>query len=78
MIGVPEIAKRLNMSTRNVHRIIRRDATFPVHKPGGYGNWKADPDEIEEWIRKKSNLRTEPTAKPRIGRPPLSGTRPRD
>lgn len=78
LLGVPEIAERLNMSTRNVHRIIRLDPSFPAHKPGGFGHWKADPEELEKWIRKKTDFQTDNrVTKPRRGRPPLSGTSPR-
>lgn len=83
LIDSAAIIKRLGVSRRTFQRMVVNDQTFPIRWIGG--KWRADPDELEDWIKnqpttlaqKREMEREQPTAKPRRGRPPLSGTFPR-
>ena len=61
-------------------KLIRDDETFPVRKV--MGQWKADPQELQEWFRNQgkqtNNRNVVEISRPRRGRPPMSGTRPRE
>jgi len=77
LLTLPETAKRLHYSTRQVHRIIREGPTFPARRPGGRGHFKIDPQELEAWISKQPTwkearrIEVEQT-RPRRGRPALA------
>lgn len=76
---VKQICIYLNISTRTFTRIVCSDPSFPARKIRNV--WRCDPEELKSWVK---NQRSTPDHrnvieihKPRIGRPPLSGTKPK-
>jgi DNA binding domain, excisionase family len=76
LLTLSEAAEYLQYSTRQIHRLIRSDPTFPAHRIGGKGHFRFFPNELEEWVKSQPTW-LEVNSIPRRGRPCLSGTRPR-
>ena len=77
LLTLPEAAEYLRYSTKQVHRLIRSDKTFPAHRIGGKGHYRFFPDELEAWVKGQPTLLEIEASKPLRGRPCLSGTSPR-
>ncbi|HCF71901.1 MAG TPA: hypothetical protein DER33_10030 [Syntrophomonas sp.] len=77
LLTLSEAAQILQYSTRQIHRIIRQDPTFPARRRGGNGHYRFDPGELQEWLQSQQTYAEIRQSKPRRGRPTLSGTRPR-
>jgi excisionase family DNA binding protein len=79
MLTPNQTCELLNIDRSTFYRLINKDPGFPAYKIGGV--WRIDTTELEDW---KHNQKARATAKDqgptvikkRLGRPPLSGTRP--
>jgi hypothetical protein len=80
LLTLKEAAEILHYSTRQMHKIIRTDPTFPARRLGGKGHFRINPTELEAWRKNQPTwieARVAEVATKRKGRPTLSGTFPR-
>jgi hypothetical protein len=49
LLNSDQICEYLNISYGRFLHYTREDSTFPARKLGG--EWKADPDELQEWFK---------------------------
>jgi hypothetical protein len=75
----PKICEYLLISTWTFNRIAAKDKTFPARKVGG--GWRCAPEQLKKWVNDQRSTPDRRNVvevnKPRIGRPPLSGTSPK-
>ena len=49
LLNTREICEYLRISRSQFYRMVRENCSFPVYQVGG--RWKADPDDLEEWVK---------------------------
>lgn len=70
-----EVQELLGIHQNTMYRLQQKDPTFPIRKI--CGKWKADPDELEAWVKSQNTFTQERQEPIRRGRPCLSGTSPK-
>lgn len=75
LLNSEQICQYLNISYGRFLRYTREDSAFPARKLGG--EWKADPDELQEWFKSQPGCGRETNVVQMVqrrkpGRPPRS------
>lgn len=79
LIDITEVCVYLGICTRTFTRLTINDPTFPARKIRG--QWRCDKEQLKDWVNAQRSTPERRNVvninKPRLGRPPISGTKPK-